>query len=75
MRRNLKEINVQELGVCNILFSARVLKWALELKIFVYQELYKWALESVALLALNARLGCLEPTSDKVSCAEVVEKF
>lgn len=25
------------------------------------QELYKWALESVSLVALNLRLGCLEP--------------
>lgn len=25
------------------------------------QDLYKWALESVTCLALNARLGCLEP--------------
>ena len=31
------------------------------------QELYKWALESVAVLALNTRLGCLQPDLPKVS--------
>ena len=30
------------------------------------QELYKWALESVAVLALNTRLGCLQPDLPKV---------
>ena len=28
--------------------------------------MYKWALESVAVLALNTRLGCLEPDLPKV---------
>ena len=32
----------------------------------VFQELYKWALESVAVLALNTRLGCLQPDLPKV---------
>ena len=32
-----------------------------------HQEIYKWALESVALLALNSRLGCLQHNLPKVT--------
>jgi len=38
------------------------------------QELYKWALESVAVLALNTRLGCLEPDLPKGSEQETLIK-
>lgn len=38
------------------------------------QEIYKWALESVALLALNSRLGCLQPNLPKDSEQEALIK-